>query len=114
MNKLNCPHFELGCDAPLCPIHPSVVNSIWYPDEEVCKRRNAPDWVKKQRRTVKAKSPPDRFFTIAMLEAVHQIRPGIEGLNPDVPIDQSAVREQNWISKRKPVSPKEACITRLD
>lgn len=99
-NKSDCPNFE-GCSASLCPLAPNLKDLIWYPQEEICHRRNVPDWVRKQRAIVKVRAPSDRYFTVDMLEALKQVRKGIEGINPDQPLEQAKEAERKWIARHK-------------
>lgn len=104
MNKDSCPKFE-DCSAPLCPLdETSISNGIWYPDEEICKRRDFQnlDWVKKQKAIVKAKARNDRYFTPSMLlQAIKQVRKGIEGINPDQSIENAKQAEKKWIAAKR-------------
>ncbi len=101
MNKVNCPKFD-DCAAPLCPLQQNTVDSgIWYPDEEICRRRGVPDWIRKQKAIVKVKAPSYKYFTVAMLQSVRQVRKGIEGINPDQPIKQAEEAERRWIMDKK-------------
>jgi len=104
MDKGSCPNFERGCSAPLCPLDEvSIEHGIWYPDEEICKGKDFQtlDWIKNQRAVAKAKAPADKYFTVEMLEAVKQVRRGIEGINPDQPLDRAREAERKWISEKK-------------
>jgi hypothetical protein len=48
-----CNYFDT-CDAPLCPLdEKSLRSGIWYPDESICKKKNPPEWVKRQKRYLK-------------------------------------------------------------
>jgi len=101
LNKFNCPNFDT-CSAPLCPLDEnSIKNEIWYPDEEVCHKRDAPDWVKKQKAIAKVKAPSDKFFTVVMLRALRQIRRGISGFSPDQTLQEAEAAEKRWIEEHK-------------
>ena len=101
MRKIDCPNFN-SCDSPLCFLdETSVRNGIWYPGEEVCRRRDAPDWVRKQKAIVKTKAPKDKYFTVAMLRAIKQVRKGIGGVSPDQPLEQAEEAERKWIAEKK-------------
>jgi len=103
MNKVDCPQFEDGCSSPLCPLDENSLNGgIWYPVvEEICHRRGAPNWVRRQRAVVEARAPSDRYFTSAMLQAIKQVRSGIEGINPDQPLEKAKEAERKWIAAKK-------------
>lgn len=103
MNNINCPKFE-DCSAPICPLQQNTIDgNIWYPDEDICiaKRFQTLPWIKKQKAIAKINAPNDRYFTMEMLEAVRQVRKGIEGINPDQPLEQARAAERTWIKEKK-------------
>lgn len=103
MNQIDCPHFD-NCSAPLCPLQPDTVDgSIWYPDEEICNRKDfqSLDWIANQKAIVKAKAPADKYFSASMLQFIRQVRKGIEGINPDQPLKQAKEAERKWIAAKK-------------
>jgi len=102
MKQIDCPKFE-NCSATVCPLADNLQHLIWYPDEDICKRRDFQtlDWLRKQKAIVKAKAPEDRYFTVEMLKAIKQIRKGIEGIGPDQPIKQAEEAERRWIAEKK-------------
>jgi len=82
-----CSNFDI-CSAPLCPLDKdSLENGIWYPDEEICRKRNAPMWVKAQRKIVKKTKDKDKYFTYEMLNRNCKIVSGIL---------------RNWLAHHKP------------
>jgi len=53
---VDCCYFE-HCTAPLCPLDKaSLKRATWFPDEPICRRRDIPGWVKKQKEL--RKRPP--------------------------------------------------------
>ncbi len=98
--KQDCPHWDT-CDSPLCPLDAtSLEHGVYYGDEDVCKRRDFAGlpWVKAQRAIAKlGLGVDDGFFTVAMLSAVKQPRPGLKGLNPDIEFSESRKAERRWI-----------------
>jgi len=83
LTREDCPKFD-KCGAPLCPLDPeSLKDGIWYPDEEICKRKNTPAWVRAQRKIAKKTQDTDKYFNYAMLSRNCQIRKGISGIDPD-------------------------------
>jgi len=103
MNKVNCPKFE-DCSAPLCPLdETSIKNGIFYPDEEICQRRDFQtlDWIQKQKAIVRARAPNDKFFNIPMLEAITRVQKGITGIDPNQALDKAKQAERNWIIARQ-------------
>ena len=74
-NRPDCYNWE-NCSAQLCPMdESSLANCIWYPDEEVCKKTPAPDWVKRQK--------------------TFRISPGIEGIDPNIDNWEKEVEKWN-------------------
>jgi len=73
------------CSAPICPEdEQSLKKSIWYPDEKICTQRDAPDWVRTQRKVAKRAKYQDRYFTYADFKRMERVvRP--RGHNPDSP-----------------------------
>lgn len=100
--QIGCPKFE-DCSAPLCPLADNLRHLIWYPDEDICERRGFQilDWIKKQKAIVKVKAPADRYFTVEMLEGIKQVRKGIEGINPDQPLEQAKKSERKWMIEKE-------------
>ena len=87
------------CLAPLCPLDPSSLNGIWYPDEEICRSRsqgNRP-WIRSQRRLAKVAGSRAGYFTVEMLGRLVVIRKGIAGLDPDLP---EGPQLRTWFQKR--------------
>ena len=94
-----CLNFDT-CSAPLCPLDKdSLENGIWYPDEEICRKRNAPAWVKAQRKIVKKTKDNDKYFTYEMLNRNCKIVSGIVGLDPD---KSEEPQLRNWLAHHKP------------
>jgi len=78
-----CPHFE-ECAAPLCPKDDDRQGHVWFPDEPVCRLRDVPEWVKKQRKIARLKGVDrERFFTIRMLNEISTVRRNLQGKHPD-------------------------------
>ena len=94
-----CPRFE-KCDAPLCPLDSdSFKNSIWYPDEEICKYQkvNQLEWIKRQRK-LSEKAQFGFYFTYEMLNHKFIIRNGIKGLDPNRTESQEQADLKKWFS----------------
>jgi len=85
MTSESCPHYET-CNAPICPKdEQSIKHSIWYADEPVCKiRKDAPDWLKIQKRIAKKAKNMNRYFTVKDFYAKRVQSP--RGHNPDTAI----------------------------
>ncbi len=95
---LACTLFE-SCLAPLCPLDPSSLKGIWYPDEDICRSRSqgGRPWIKAQRRIAKVAGSGAGYFTLEMLSRLVVIRKGIAGLDPDLPEEQQL---RAWFQKR--------------
>ena len=120
MNNIDCIRFE-DCSAPICPLQQNTTDSgIWYPGEEICvaKKFQTLPWIKKQKAIAKVEAPTDRYFTVKMLEAIKQVRRGIEGISPDQPLEQAKKAERKWIIEKRGgrvisnQNPKAARVTR--
>lgn len=97
-HRPDCTLFE-SCLAPLCPLDPSSLKGIWYPDEEICRSRsqgNRP-WIRAQRRLAKVAGSGAGYFTVEMLGRLVVVRKGIAGLDPDLP-EEPQLRA--WFQKR--------------
>jgi len=101
-----CTLFE-SCLAPLCPLDPSSLKGIWYPDEEICRSRSQGGrlWIRAQRRLAKVAGSGAGYFTLEMLGRLVVIRKGITGLDPDLP---EGVQLRSWFQKRPERSDKAA------
>ena len=97
-----CPGYQ-GCAVPLCFKDVSLTPACWYPGEPVCKLRQAPKWVKTQRRIAKKLGIPKDAdngreelgsFSVLMLEAVRAVTTKIRG------IDLETETEAAWLNKR--------------
>jgi len=102
--KQKCPYFDT-CSAPLCPMEneEELKKAIWYPDEEICRRRglNYP-WLKTQRKIGKRAKHSDGYFTLQMLTHLRRVCKGIEGLDPD---RDEAPQLQKWLKNHPVLKP---------
>jgi hypothetical protein len=115
MNQKNdCRYYE-GCSAQMCPIlsDEQSSNCIWYPDEEICRRRKGmPDWVRQQRKIAK-KAKPDNYryyLTLEMLKVRFRVTSSVKGLDPDNLNEEAqlrAWRKRNKGSKKKKITEKQ-------
>ena len=85
--RTKCTHYE-GCSAPLCPMLSEQENEkgLWYPDEEICRRRkNLPEWVKQQRKVTRRVRAENQafYFTLAMLKVPFRVTKSVKGLDSD-------------------------------
>jgi hypothetical protein len=97
-HRPTCSLFE-SCLAPLCPLDPSSLKGIWYPDEEICRSRSqgGRPWIRAQRRLAKVAGSGAGYFTLEMLSRLVVIRKGITGLDPDLPEEPQL---RTWFQKR--------------
>lgn len=84
MSSKLCKQYE-RCSAPLCPMDENSLKCVWYPDEASCISAAHANlqWIKAQRKIVKAAAPANRYFTFEMLKTNCIIRKGIIGLDPN-------------------------------
>lgn len=69
MELAECKYLN-SCDAPLCPLDKDTKEGVWYPDEPICRIRDAAEefpWIKHQRRLQTKKTGAEGFFTIERL-----------------------------------------------
>jgi hypothetical protein len=92
--KKNCKYYEF-CNAPLCPLdEESLEEGIWYPDEEICKKRTSLKWIKNQKKIVKLGTPVDFYFDYQMLNSLKKIRRGIKGKDPDAFVREEIKKDE--------------------
>ena len=86
INKLKsdqCRHFD-SCSAPLCPLDEKhLKGDIWYPEEEICRLKKIPDWIKQQKKIAKKTKEKDTYYNYEMLNRNCRVGNGMTGLNPD-------------------------------
>lgn len=82
MNRPDCNHYET-CNAPMCPYDENLNKMIWYPDEDICKKRDVPNWVKKQRKIAGKIREKSGYFTLEMLDRHFRITKALKGLDPN-------------------------------
>jgi hypothetical protein len=101
---MDCRYFD-GCSAPLCPKDEGVADRTWFPDEDICRLADVPDWVKRQSK-ISRKAVPGGYFTLAMIEYDCRISKGMKGIDPDGTDKERAACEAAWF-KAHPVITKE-------
>jgi hypothetical protein len=97
---MDCKYFD-GCSAPICPRDAGQEHTTWFPDEDVCRLADVPEWVKRQRRVSK-KAAQGGYFTLAMLKQDCRISKGMKGIDPDGTDKERAADETAWF-KAHPV-----------
>jgi hypothetical protein len=91
-----CRHFD-SCSAPLCPLDSEHLKiGSWYPDEEICKLKTVPNWVKVQKKITKKTKDKNTYYIYEMLNINCKVAKGITGLNPDKPEEQQL---EDWLKK---------------
>lgn len=116
MNKIDkirsdqCRHFDY-CSAVLCPLYPEHLKiGIWYPDEEICRLKTVPNWIKIQKKIVKKTKDKNTYYTYEMLNRNCKVGTGMTGLNPDRPKELQLIA---WLKKhpqKKAISEKQKKI----
>jgi hypothetical protein len=91
---MDCKYFD-GCSAPVCPKDPRQEKTAWFPDEDVCRLSDVPDWVKRQRK-ISRKAAQGGYFTLAMLKQDCRIAQGIKGIDPDGTDKEREKDEAAW------------------
>ena len=96
---MDCRYFD-SCSAPMCPKDSGVAKTAWFPSEEICKLKDVPEWVKRQRKIdKKAVGFEAGCFTLPMLERDCVIAKGIKGIDPDIPEKEMRNTEKSWLDK---------------
>lgn len=99
INKLKsdqCRHFDC-CSAPLCLLDEKHLKAdIWYPDEEICRLKKIPDWIKRQKKIAKKTKEKDTYYTYEMLNRNCKVGNGMTGLNPDIAEEPQLIA---WLKK---------------
>ena len=84
MEMKNRCKYSIECNAPLCPLFKDEVNSsfFWQPTQDVCRKKDVPDWVKRQREIVRNIRPINSktYFHISMLDDDLEINSKVKGL----------------------------------
>jgi hypothetical protein len=91
-----CKYFD-GCSAPLCPRDEGIADRTWFPDEDMCRLADVPEWVKRQRKISK-KAAEGGYFTVAMLKQDCHVSKGIKGIDPDGTDKERAADETAWFT----------------
>lgn len=78
-----CRHFDC-CSAPLCLLDEKHLKTdIWYSDEEICRLKTVPNWVRIQKKITKKTKDKNTYYTYEMLNRNCKVGKGMTGLNPD-------------------------------
>jgi hypothetical protein len=93
---MDCKYFD-GCSAPLCPKDEGVADRTWFPDEDICRLADVPDWVKRQKK-ISRKAATGGYFTLAMLKQDCRISKGMKGIDPDGTDRERAADEAAWFT----------------
>jgi hypothetical protein len=91
---MDCKYFD-GCSAPLCPRDEGIADRAWFPDEDMCRLADVPEWVKRQRK-VSRKAAMGGYFTLAMIRHDCRITKGMKGIDPDGTGKERAADEAAW------------------
>jgi hypothetical protein len=85
----------------MCPRDEGIADRTWFPDEDICRLADVPDWVKRQRK-VSRRAAPGGYFTLTMLRRDCRIARGIKGIDPDGTDKERTAGEDAWL-KAHPV-----------
>ena len=102
---MDCKYFD-GCSAPLCPRDEGAADRTWFPDGDICRLADVPEWVKRQRKVSK-KAASGGCFTLAMLRHDCRIRGGMKGINPDGTDRERAADEAAWFKDHPAITAEE-------
>jgi hypothetical protein len=102
---MKCRYFD-GCSAPLCPRDEGIADRTWFPDEDMCRLKDVPGWVKRQRK-VSRRAAPDGYFTVAMLNQDCRIPQGMKGIDPDGTEEERAACEAAWFKAHAVITAEE-------
>jgi hypothetical protein len=91
---MECKYFD-GYSAPLCLRDEGAADRTWFPDEDICRLTNIPEWVKRQRK-VSRKATQGGYFTLAMLHHDYRIPKGMKGIDPDGTDKERVAGEAAW------------------
>jgi hypothetical protein len=97
---MDCKYFD-GCSAPLCPRDEGITDRAWFPDEDICRLADVPEWVRRQRK-ISHKAALGGCFTLAMLKQDCRIPKGMKGIESDGTDTERAAGEAAWF-KAHPV-----------
>jgi hypothetical protein len=115
-----CKYFD-GCSAPVCPRDTGAAHTAWFVGEPICRLRDVPEWVKRQRKikrgTFAASAARLRnaktgarettgCFTLPMLERRCVIGKKMTGIDPVGTGAERKNSEKIWLDKHPPVKPK--------
>jgi hypothetical protein len=95
---MKCKYFD-GCSAPLCPRDEGAADRCWFPDEDICRLAEVPEWVRRQRK-VSRKAALDGYFTLAMLRHDCRISKGMKGIDPNGTDEERTAGEAAWFKAR--------------
>jgi hypothetical protein len=100
---MDCKYFD-GCSAPLCPKDEGIADRTWFPDEDMCRLADVPDWVKRQRK-ISRRAAPGGYFTVAMLTHDCRINKRMKGIDPDGTDKERAACEAAWFTAHPVITP---------
>ena len=103
----DCRHFDT-CSAPICPLdESSLKNCTWFANEDICKLKQTPRFVRNQKTIQKRSRDNETYYTHPMLNRDFIIKAGITGIDPDQEAAQAHQAEKKWIKdhpEKKPLS----------
>jgi hypothetical protein len=79
---------------------------MWFPDEDICRLADVPDWVKRQHK-VSRTAASGGCFTLAMLKQDCRISKGMKGIDPDGTDKERAADEAAWFTAHPVITAEE-------
>ena len=96
---MDCRYFD-ECSAPMCPKDTHAERTSWFADEEICKLKDVPNWVKRQRKIAKTGACyAAGIFTLRMLSHNCICKKGITGIDPELIDLELKEAEKTWFKK---------------
>lgn len=94
LESIDCRYYN-SCHAPMCPKDVNYGRCLWFPSEPVCRLKEVPDWILKQRKISKLKHiDQNKCFTLRILNAIDEVISDLEGIDPEY-----YGGEKRWLSK---------------
>jgi hypothetical protein len=97
----DCRYFDV-CSTPLCPKDEGAAACAWFPDEDICRCSDVPEWVKRQRRV--SRKAAGFCFTFAMLAHDCRISKNLKGIDPDSSDQEREAAVKMWLGSHPLIS----------
>jgi hypothetical protein len=104
-NDMKCRYFD-DCSAPFCPRDEGIADRTWFSGEDLCRLKDSPEWVKRQRK-ISRKAAEGGYFSLAMIKQDCRISRRMKGIDPDGTDRERAAGEAEWFNAHPVISAKE-------